>query len=157
MTASDPKRYPLSVLAMTDRAASLYRQGVYGNTMTTNPRALDVGCAVLRSITPGLRANVRERGKELREKLTKLAESLDGAIVGVQGTGLLLSAELSDDHKSHGAGSVEERMRIHGIGVIHGGRNSLRYTPHFAITSEEIDLIVEGTRAALTVSAPVEA
>ena len=41
--------------------------------------------------------------------------------------------------------------------MIHGGRNSLRYTPHFAITSEEIDLIVEGTRAALTVSAPVEA
>jgi hypothetical protein len=68
----------------------------------------------------------------------------------------LLSAELSDDYNSHGAGSVEERMRIHGIGVIHGGRNSLRYTPHFAITSKEIDLIVEGTRAALTASAPVK-
>jgi acetylornithine/succinyldiaminopimelate/putrescine aminotransferase len=148
-------QYPLSVLAMTDRAASLYRKGVYGNTMTTNPRALDVGCAVLRSITPQLRANVRERGKELRDKLTDLAKSLDGAITGVQGTGLLLSAALSDDYKSHGTGSVEERMRIHGIGVIHGGRNSLRYTPHFAITSEEIDLIVEGTLAALKAGAPV--
>jgi len=150
-------QYPMSVLAMTDRAASLYRKGVYGNTMTTNPRALDVGCAVLGSITPELRANVRERGKELRDKLTKLADSLDGAITGVQGTGLLLSAELSDEYKSHGTGSVEERMRIHGIGVIHGGRNSLRYTPHFAITSEEIDLIVEGTRAALKAAAPVRA
>jgi acetylornithine/succinyldiaminopimelate/putrescine aminotransferase len=148
-------QYPLSVLAMTDRAASLYRKGVYGNTMTTNPRALDVGCAVLESITPELRANVRDRGQELRDKLTDLAETLDGAITGVQGTGLLLSAELSDDYKSHGTGSVEERMRIHGIGVIHGGHNSLRYTPHFAITSEEVDLIVEGTRAALRASAPV--
>ena len=148
-------QYPLSVLAMTDRAASLYRTGIYGNTMTTNPRALDVGCAVLESITPQLRANVRDRGKEFRDKLTGLAKTLDGAIVGVQGTGLLLSAELGEDYKSHGAGSVEENMRIHGIGVIHGGKNSLRYTPHFAITSEEIDLIVEGTRAALTAAVPV--
>ena len=52
------------------------------------------------------------------------------------------------------ARSVEENMRLHGIGVIHGGQNSLRYTPHFAITSEEIDLIVEGTRAALTAATP---
>ena len=149
--------FPLSVLALTDRAASLYRTGIYGNTMTTNPRALEVGCAVLESITPQLRANVRERGMELRDKLTGLAKTLNGAITRVQGTGLLLSAELAAEYKSHGAGSVEERMRLHGIGVIHGGSNSLRYTPHFAITSEEVDLIVEGTRAALTATKSVEA
>lgn len=142
-------QYPLSVLAMTARAVSLYRTGLYGNTMTTNPRALEVGCAVLESITPALRANVRERGAELLAKLEALAGSLDGPITRVQGTGLLLSAELAPGFKSHGAGSVEERMRIHGIGVIHGGKNSLRYTPHLAVTPEEIDLIVEGTRAAL--------
>ena len=118
---------------------------------------MEVGCAVLESITPQLRANVRERGIELRDKLTDLAKSLNGAITKVQGTGLLLSAELAAEYKSHGAGSVEERMRLHGIGVIHGGSNSLRYTPHFAITSEEVDLIVEGTRAALTATKLVEA
>jgi len=150
-------QFPLSVLAMTDRAASLYRTGIYGNTMTTNPRALEVGCAVLESITPQLRSNVRERGMELRDKLTDLAKTLNGAITKVQGTGLLLSAELAAEYKSHGAGSVEERMRLHGIGVIHGGSNSLRYTPHFAINSEEVDLIVEGTRKALTATKPVEA
>ena len=32
---------------------------------------------------------------------------------------------------------------------IHGGANSLRFTPHFAITSEEADLLVEGVRQAL--------
>jgi acetylornithine/succinyldiaminopimelate/putrescine aminotransferase len=146
-------QYPLSVLAMTERAASLYRTGIYGNTMTTNPRALEVGCVVLESITPALRSNVRERGAELLSKLGTLAERLDGAITRIQGTGLLLSAELAPGYNSHGEGSVEEYMRIHGIGVIHGGKNSLRYTPHFAITSEEIDLIVEGTRDAL-VAAP---
>ena len=35
-------QYPLSVLAVNERAANLYRKGVYGNTMTTNPRAMDI-------------------------------------------------------------------------------------------------------------------
>ncbi|MEM9208862.1 MAG: aminotransferase class III-fold pyridoxal phosphate-dependent enzyme, partial [Pseudomonadota bacterium] len=40
-------QYPLSVLAMTERAAELYRTGIYGNTMNSNPRALDVAVAVM--------------------------------------------------------------------------------------------------------------
>jgi acetylornithine/succinyldiaminopimelate/putrescine aminotransferase len=40
-------------------------------------------------------------------------------------------------------------MRLHGIGVIHGGENSLRFTPHFGVTSEEVDLIVDHVRHAL--------
>jgi hypothetical protein len=35
------------------------------------------------------------------------------------------------------------------LGVIHGGVNALRFTPHFGITSEEIDLIIEVVRASL--------
>jgi len=118
--------------------------------MTTNPRALEVACAVLASVTPGLRENIRAQGVELVEKLNRLAAELDGPITGVQGTGLLTNCELDPRFKAHGFGSVEERMRLHGIGVIHGGENSLRFTPHFAITSEEVDLIIDGTRNALT-------
>lgn len=33
--------------------------------------------------------------------------------------------------------------------MIHGGVNSLRFTPHFGITSAEVDLVVEATRDAL--------
>ena len=44
-------QYPLSILAMNERAAGLYRTGVYGNTMTANPRAMDVGTAVLGMVT----------------------------------------------------------------------------------------------------------
>ena len=44
---------------------------------------------------------------------------------------------------------VEEYCRRHGIGVIHGGKNALRFTPHFAITSAEIELIVGVVRQAL--------
>jgi acetylornithine/succinyldiaminopimelate/putrescine aminotransferase len=142
-------QFPLSVLALTERAASLYRHGVYGNTMTTNPRAMDVASAVLESITPELRVNIRERGAEFLSKLHALRDELNGRITGVQGTGLLLSCALDPKYRSHGVSSIEEHLRLHGIGVIHGGRNSLRYTPHFAITSKEIDLVVDATRDSL--------
>ena len=143
-------QFPLSVLAMTKRAANLYRKGVYGNTMTTNPRSLDVACAVLENITPELRQNIRDRGEEFLNRLKELREELGDRITAVQGTGLLCSAELDGKrYKSCGAGSIEEHMRINGVSVIHGGTNSLRYTPHFNITSEEIDLIIDATRNAL--------
>jgi acetylornithine/succinyldiaminopimelate/putrescine aminotransferase len=40
-------------------------------------------------------------------------------------------------------------LREHGIGVIHGGANSLRFTPTFGITSAEVDLIVTALKQAL--------
>ncbi|KAF1690981.1 aminotransferase class III-fold pyridoxal phosphate-dependent enzyme [Pseudoxanthomonas taiwanensis] len=135
-------QFPLSVLAVNERAAALYRKGIYGNTMTTNPRALDVACAVLDSITPALRENIRARGAEALARLRRLQQELGGAITNVQGTGLLFSCELAPEYKCYGAGSTEEWLRRHGLNVIHGGANSLRFTPHFAMDSEEVDLLV---------------
>ena len=143
-------QYPLSVLALNPATSHLYRAGVYGNTMTTNPRALDIAVAVLNSITPELRQNIRDRGLELFDKLTALKNELDGSITKVQGTGLLTSAELDPVHfKNYGVNSTEEYMRKRGINVIHGGINALRFTPPFDITSEGVDLIVEATRDAI--------
>ncbi|MBS0584012.1 MAG: aminotransferase class III-fold pyridoxal phosphate-dependent enzyme [Proteobacteria bacterium] len=142
-------QYPLSVLAVNERAAALYKTGIYGNTMTANPRALDTACAVLASITPQLRANVRARGAEFLEKLQKLQKELPGLITKVQGTGLLFSCELAAQFKCYGANSTEEWLREHGVGVIHGGTNSLRFTPHFAVSGAEADLVVAGVRQAL--------
>ncbi|WP_131999224.1 aminotransferase class III-fold pyridoxal phosphate-dependent enzyme [Dokdonella fugitiva] len=142
-------QYPLSVLATNERASELYRKGIYGNTMTANPRALDVACAVLKALTPELRENIRARGKEFVAKLEKLKAELPGYITKVQGTGLLFSCELAPEFKCYGAASTEEWMRERGFGVIHGGANSLRFTPRFDITSAEVDLLVDGVRRAL--------
>jgi len=142
-------QYPLSVLAVTPRAAELYRKGTYGNTMTANPRAMDIAAVVLGSLTPELRANIKARGQEFLDKLNRLKGELGGLITAVQGTGLLFSCELDPSFKCYGHGSTEEYMREHGIGVIHGGTNSLRFTPHFAITGEEVDLVVEHVKQAL--------
>lgn len=142
-------QYPLSVLAVNERTAELYRKGIYGNTMTANPRALDVALATLSEVTDAVRDNIRERGKEFVVKLSALKDELGGLITKVQGTGLLFSCELSPEFKCYGASSTEEYLREHGIGVIHGGTNSLRFTPHFHVTSAEIDMVVGHVRKAL--------
>jgi len=140
--ALNAAQYPLSVLAVTEHAAQLYRKGIYGNTMTSNPRALDVACATLAQLTPQVRANIAERGAEAVRKLEQLKSELGGLITKVQGTGLLFSCELAPQFKCYGANSTEEWLRQHGINVIHGGENSLRFTPHFGMDSEELDLLV---------------
>ena len=143
-------QYPFSVLGMNSRASELYVTGIYGNTMTTNPRALETATAVLENITPELRNNIKERGVEFVEKLNVLAEEFPDFVVKVQGTGLLCSVELKPDILPViGFDAVEPWCRRRGLGVIHGGKNALRFTPHFWITSEEIDLIISIVREAI--------
>jgi len=148
-------QFPLSVLALSERAAETHRHGLYGNTMTTNPRALDIAVAVLDSFSPERRENIRTRGQELVKRLARLADATNGGITGVQGTGLLFSCELHARYKVYGANSTEEYLRKNGLGVIHGGEHSLRYTPVFDIGAREVALIVDLTRDAL-LNGPVE-
>lgn len=136
-------QFPLSILALTESASSIYVRGVYGNTKTTNPRALDVACAVLDMLTPTVRANIKARGTEFLEKFDAVAKEFPGIIRKVQGTGLICSIDIDPAQFAVvGKGQLEEWLRRNGIGVIHGGANSLRFTPHFLITSREIDLVV---------------
>ncbi len=142
-------QFPLSVLVMSKNAADTYQRGMYGNTMTTNPRSLDVAMAVLDSFTPELRENIRIRGEQLLERLGALGAETDGAVTSAQGTGLLVSCELDERFKIFGANSTEDYLRRIGLAVIHGGAHSLRYTPVFDISEKEVDLIVSLTREAL--------
>ena len=142
-------QYPLSVLGAGKRAADLYVTGVYGNTMTTNPRALEVGCSVLDGITPALRANIRTRGAQFLSQLRGLQDEFPGMITEVEGTGLLFCAELDPKYPVVGFDGVEEACRKAGLGVIHGGRNALRFTPWFGITVQEVDLVISTLRAVL--------
>ncbi|MGI9203915.1 MAG: aminotransferase class III-fold pyridoxal phosphate-dependent enzyme, partial [Woeseiaceae bacterium] len=142
-------QFPLSVLALSEQVAAIYRTGLYGNTMTTNPRGLDVAMAVLANLTPQLRENIRRQGKAIVAGLKGLATELGDAITGVQGTGLLLSCELNERYQCYGMNSTEDYLRKQGLGVIHGGARSLRYTPIFAISDKEVELIVDLTRDAL--------
>ena len=143
-------QFPLSVVALREEVAEKYVTGLYGNTMTGNPRAMEVACAVLDAITGELRANVRERGEELRASLCELGDEFPGAVEQVVGTGLMVSVMLDPARCAVlGEGGLEEYLRTHGIEMIHGGEAGLRFTPPFDVTSEEIQLIVSVVRDAL--------
>jgi acetylornithine/succinyldiaminopimelate/putrescine aminotransferase len=142
-------QFPLSVLALSDKAAATFRPGLYGNTMTTNPRALDVAVAVLDSFDAERRKNIRVRGEQLVKGLAALADETNDGITSTQGTGLLVSCALAPRFKTYGANSIEDYLRRNGLGVIHGGERSLRFTPVFDIGAKEVELIVELTKAAL--------
>jgi acetylornithine/succinyldiaminopimelate/putrescine aminotransferase len=142
-------QFPLSVLALAKKAADTYQRGLYGNTMTTNPRSLDIAVAVLESITPELRENIRKRGKQIVAGFAALADETDGAVTKAQGTGLLVSCELDERFKIFGTDSTEDYLRKIGLAVIHGGARSLRYTPVFDIGEKEVDLIVALTKEAI--------
>lgn len=142
-------QYPLSVLALSETCARDYRPGVYGNTMTSNPRALDIAVVVLDSLNDELRENIRARGGDLVKRLAALADDTAGAVTAAQGTGLLVSCELDERYKVFGTDSTEDYLRRNGLAVIHGGEHSLRYTPVFNIGEKELELIVNLTRQAL--------
>ncbi|MCB0319834.1 MAG: aminotransferase class III-fold pyridoxal phosphate-dependent enzyme [Bdellovibrionales bacterium] len=142
-------QFPLSVVGLQQWIADEYIAGIYGNTMTANPRALDIASCVLDAVTPALTENIQKRGKEFLQKLQTLQQEFPKAITKVQGTGLLISAELREDIPVVGFDGVEQRLRRAGINVVHGGKNALRYTPWFLISSEEIDLMVDKTRNAI--------
>lgn len=144
-------QFPLSVLGLTERAAQAYVPGIYGNTMTTNPRALDVACAVLEMVTDEVRRNVREQGCKFVGDLQALQAEFPEFITEVQGTGLLFACELDPDRiASIGPGSAEELCRLRGVAIIHGGRNALRFTPHFRITDTERELMMGTLREVFT-------
>ena len=143
-------QYPVSVVALSDAVAGIYVQGLYGNTMTTNPRAMDVACAVLDAVTPEIRRNIRERGEEFLLKFQELSLEFPGAVTQVVGTGLMVSLMLNADrYRVLGRDGFESWLRRNGIEMIHGGETGLRFTPPFTIQSDEIDVIVQAIRRGL--------
>ena len=93
---------------------------------------------VLHSLAPG--------AAQIIEQLNGLMDEFPGHVTKVQGTGLLFSAELHPGIEVVGFDGIETWLRKRGLGVIHGGENSLRFTPHFGIRSEEVDLIIDLVR-----------
>ena len=133
-------QYPLSVLACTQDIALRTPTGIYGNTMTGNPKAMDVGYETLKRVDAALVANVQARGAQFKRMLEDVARSRPDIVEDVTGTGLLLALHL---HPSMDMMEVERRCRLNGLNVIHGGENALRFTPWLKMGPDEVELVRE--------------
>merc|ERR1719410_3037192 len=107
--------------------------------MTSNPRALQVGKAVLAMMTDDVRENIVASGAELEG----LCAKYPGVCTHVTGTGLMSCLHINKHFPVVCAkGGMETELRQAGLQFVHGGDNGVRLTPHFNLTSAEIQLIV---------------
>jgi len=139
-------QFPMSVLALSERGSSWYRHGIYGNTMTGNPRACKVAETTLKMMTPALRKNIQDMGKYSVAKYEELIKEMPDTVLRVNGTGLLFQVKLDPKVPVTAMDGVERILRLRGVNVIHGGTNALRFTPNFDITKEEVDMQVAHVR-----------
>jgi acetylornithine/succinyldiaminopimelate/putrescine aminotransferase len=73
--------------------------------------------------------------------LNSLKKLYPHVIEEVTCTGLLIAAHINKNYKVVGENGLEINCRKRGLNVIHGGKNALRFTPHFLINENEIALV----------------
>ena len=133
--------FPLSVLAVTENISNKFKTGIYGNTMTGNPKALEIGIQTLSRLTPQLTDYIQESGIRFKNMLVDVKNKYPDIAINVTGTGLLLALHIHTKYKVDEKYGLEYICRKNGLNVIHGGENALRFTPYFLINTKEIDLI----------------
>ena len=134
-------QYPLSVLATTSEIYNQFQPGIYGNTMTANPRALSIGIETLNQVTPKIKSNIVKMGEKFYSMLKVLQKNYPEIISHVSGTGLLQALHINPNYPVDQFQGLEYQCRMNGLNVIHGGDNALRFTPYFEINKQEIELI----------------
>ncbi len=124
---------PLGAILTTEDVASRVSPGMHGTTFGGGPLACAVALEFLNIVEDEeLLENIRLRGAELREGLTKLAAKF-GFIREIRGEGLMIGVELS----SEGAPFVSEAMR-RGLLINCTHDFTLRLLPPFVITRAQV-------------------
>jgi acetylornithine/N-succinyldiaminopimelate aminotransferase len=124
---------PLGAILTTEDVASRVSAGMHGTTFGGGPLACAVALEFLKIVEDEeLLENIRARGSELREGLTKLATKFD-FIRDVRGEGLMIGVELSVE----GGPFVSEAMQ-RGLLINCTHDFTLRLLPPFLITKAQV-------------------
>jgi len=124
---------PLGAILTTEDVASRVSAGMHGTTFGGGPLACATALEFLRIVEDeNLLENIRARGSELREGLTKLATKFD-FIRDVRGEGLMIGVELSVE----GGPFVSEAMQ-RGLLINCTHDFTLRFLPPFLITRAQV-------------------
>ncbi len=124
---------PLGAILTTEDVASRVSAGMHGTTFGGGPLACATALEFLHVVEDeDLLENIRARGSELREGLTKLAPKFD-FIRAVRGEGLMIGVELSVE----GGPFVSEAMQ-RGLLINCTHDFTLRFLPPFLITRAQV-------------------
>jgi len=124
---------PLGAILTTEEVASCVSPGMHGTTFGGGPLACAVALEFLNIVEDQkLLENIRTRGAELREGLTKLAVKF-GIIREIRGEGLMIGVELSVE----GAPFVSEAMQ-RGLLINCTHDFTMRLLPPFIISRAQV-------------------
>ena len=147
---------PLAALLAREHV-SVFEHGDQGGTYNGNPLMCAVGLAVVSEVAkPEFQARVGQAGAHLQSALGALSTEL--GLGGERGIGLLRALELNDAVGAKVVTAARDGL-MHTPGWAHRGLllNSprpatLRFMPALTVSHEEIDLMIEGLRAAIQLS-----
>lgn len=140
---------PVGALVARDEVAGHLVPGDHASTFGGNPLASRAASTVLRTVADeALCRNARERGRQLRRGLRRLAAET-GAVTEVRGQGLLVAADLERD-----AGEMTRRCLELGLLVNAVGPRTLRLTPPLVVSEDEVDRAVGLIERALEADRP---
>ncbi len=124
--------FPIGALVTFGAASDLFAPGHHGSTFGGNPLAMATANAVLGEIEgAGLVENARERGDQLRDRLTHLASPM---ITDIQGRGLLIGIGLAEPI----AHRVVSEALARGLIINAASEHRIRLAPPLIIGDDEL-------------------
>jgi len=144
---------PLAALLAKEHA-SVFEHGDQGGTYNGNPLMAAVGLAVVQEVMqPAFLERVRANGAHLAAALTRLGDEL--GLGAERGIGLLRALELKREIGSgivtSARDSLDAQAQWKNAGLLLNSPRPalLRFMPALNVTTEEIDLMIDGLRLAI--------
>lgn len=129
---------PLGAVVARAEVAEAFRPGLHGSTFGGGPLACAVALEFLRVVEDEhLLENVRQRGRQLRQGLERLART-EPSIVEVRGEGLMIGIELDRP-----AEAIVERARAAGLLINCTHERVLRLLPPYVVRREDVEDFLE--------------
>lgn len=129
--------YPIGCVLTSNDIAAHFKAGTHGSTFGGNPLGCAVGSAVVAKISkPEFLAKVMEKGKLLREELTRVNDELH-VFSAVRGMGLLDGCELIPELRSR-LGDIQKAALEAGLIILTAGGTTIRLCPPLIIKKKEL-------------------
>lgn len=140
----------LPIGALVARADLSFEPGEHASTFGGGPVPCSAALAVLDVIErEGLLDHIASSGELLRSEVERLAPA--GTLVQVRGAGLLNGFEVGGEAK---AADVAASLMRRGVLASTAGPATIRFTPPFTVTAEELDVAAKALAGALEECSP---
>ena len=140
--------FPVGAVVASEAVGNAMGPGTHGSTFGGNPLAMAVAEVVLETLSaPGFLADVRRRAEILETGLQALARQFPDKIVEIRGRGFLRGIVL---HEDLAAASLVATLRENYLLTVPASENTVRLLPPLVITEQEIGIVLDRLKAALS-------